>query len=961
MYIIFRRDMKNYIKLKKNEFDTNEYHYFTTDDGLRVYYVENESEIGSVAMQIDVGSIHEYELGLAHFLEHMLFLGTEEYKDVNFMNYIAKNGGMTNAYTSDEHTCYYYTIIQEKLLESIKYFSRFFIDPILDETMIMKEINAVDAEHRKNVKSDMWRKNQAMKYGVRTEHAFKQFTTGNIKTLTQTNKHKKLHELTKLFFNCKYVLSKMTLYISGNEKINKISELVDNLFVEIKDKHEDNQYDNKLDISGKIFENKSVIFIPLGKSNSIDLIWDIPDYNGYECPTHFLGYILNNLSENSLSNDLINKKLITKLRYDIDGHVGDRKVTSIKFKIPSYDRIENIINYTFKYLKYIRENLDNIEYLYEELKTIFENDAQIYGGDSNHGIDLLLLMVEKNTVFRNIYDDVIRFPNPLANYDIIKKNLRELLDLMTEDNCLYFFCSQGFKKFKTNIDEYYGFEYNIYDGNIFIGKEKGVDFLPIKKNKFLSKYSRDSEIIVNDKNIIKLHEHVFYKFSEEYKPLTMIIVKFLIPTDKKRSKHENLIHQAGLIIYMNTMFSLLKPVLFEMTNAGYEISFQYDNETYEVELTVKGIMKNIMKVLDSILKYILNGFDSVKNIDDRVKENLIAININKFIDILGDSLLESAYIRTESEFSKVLYEQYFSDVEMYEALQNRNEKDELCNNINNLIKSDMRCIVVGYINPYTTQTQSICANDVISILDKYNLLNIKDIKHKNNDFNSFSKLQHDCKMNENSCSFFEYNNKKFKKIVKHEISTNDENSAMGYYVFIDKCLFTEHDRIINMKAYMLLLDKIISREYFETLRTHENFGYIAKSMTVENTTNYESIVYYKFLLQSPNKSSDEMTLRTIKFMYDDFKNILSSLSEKQLDEYKLTCVNILRESIKNIESFATYHFLLCCNGFFDIDLREQISSMITTINLEKLKDFYKNKFLTNKDTNHTIVISINKN
>ena len=49
--------------------------------------------------------------GIAHFLEHMLFLGTEKYPIENeYERYILDRNGHFNAYTASDHTAYYFTI-----------------------------------------------------------------------------------------------------------------------------------------------------------------------------------------------------------------------------------------------------------------------------------------------------------------------------------------------------------------------------------------------------------------------------------------------------------------------------------------------------------------------------------------------------------------------------------------------------------------------------------------------------------------------------------------------------------------------------------------------------------------------------------------------------------------------------------------------------------------------------------
>ena len=49
--------------------------------------------------------------GLAHFCEHMLFLGTERYpSEGEFEKYIGSNGGSNNAFTASEDTNYFFDV-----------------------------------------------------------------------------------------------------------------------------------------------------------------------------------------------------------------------------------------------------------------------------------------------------------------------------------------------------------------------------------------------------------------------------------------------------------------------------------------------------------------------------------------------------------------------------------------------------------------------------------------------------------------------------------------------------------------------------------------------------------------------------------------------------------------------------------------------------------------------------------
>src|SRR5690625_5646531 len=65
------------------------------------------TEVSAVSLSVGVGSYHnppEFQ-GLAHYLEHMLFLGTEKYPEPNeLQSFLAENAGHTNAYTDRKST-----------------------------------------------------------------------------------------------------------------------------------------------------------------------------------------------------------------------------------------------------------------------------------------------------------------------------------------------------------------------------------------------------------------------------------------------------------------------------------------------------------------------------------------------------------------------------------------------------------------------------------------------------------------------------------------------------------------------------------------------------------------------------------------------------------------------------------------------------------------------------------------
>ena len=87
-------------------------------NGIRVVTEEIPSiESVSVGIWINAGSRNEKKIenGIAHFLEHMAFKGTEKRSALQIAEEIESVGGFINAYTSREITCYYAKVLKNHL------------------------------------------------------------------------------------------------------------------------------------------------------------------------------------------------------------------------------------------------------------------------------------------------------------------------------------------------------------------------------------------------------------------------------------------------------------------------------------------------------------------------------------------------------------------------------------------------------------------------------------------------------------------------------------------------------------------------------------------------------------------------------------------------------------------------------------------------------------------------------
>ena len=145
----------------------NDYQLFTLPNGLEVLLIQGNNcadsavdqmqSMAYVSLSVNVGSFNdppEYQ-GMAHFLEHMIFMGSEKYpEESKYSNYISENGGYTNAYTQFENTNFHFEISYEGLRVALDMMAHNFHTPLLDRDTLVREINAIESEFKMNFQDD---------------------------------------------------------------------------------------------------------------------------------------------------------------------------------------------------------------------------------------------------------------------------------------------------------------------------------------------------------------------------------------------------------------------------------------------------------------------------------------------------------------------------------------------------------------------------------------------------------------------------------------------------------------------------------------------------------------------------------------------------------------------------------------------------------------------------------------
>lgn len=118
--------------------------------------------------------------GLAHLLEHMLFMGSRHLPKPNAINgFIEQHGGSINAWTGTEYTNYHFNCAGDALAQTLPAFADMLRQPLFEEDSLKKEINNIHAEFEFKKKDDLRRLYQIHKETCNPDHPFAKFSVGN--------------------------------------------------------------------------------------------------------------------------------------------------------------------------------------------------------------------------------------------------------------------------------------------------------------------------------------------------------------------------------------------------------------------------------------------------------------------------------------------------------------------------------------------------------------------------------------------------------------------------------------------------------------------------------------------------------------------------------------------------------------------------------------------------------------
>ncbi|KAL3476459.1 Metalloenzyme, LuxS/M16 peptidase-like protein [Aspergillus californicus] len=397
--------------LQKPSLDDRSYRVIQLPNKLEALLVHDaDTDKAAAAMDVNVGSFSDPEdlQGLAHGLEHMLFMGTEKYPKENAYNqYLASHSGSSNAYTAGTETNYFFEVsatgtsngeangqstqngntngnvatsnTASPLHGALDRFAQFFVSPLFLENSLDREMQAVDSENKKNLQSDIWRFMQLSKSLSNPAHPYNHFSTGNLQTLKEEPLKRGLeirNEFMK-FYDKHYSANRMKLVVLGRESLDELEQWVSELFADVQNKDlAQNRWDDipiwlPNDMCKQIFAK------PVMDSRSVEIYFPFMDEeNLYESqPSRYISHLIGHEGPGSILAFIKEKGWANGLSAGVMPVCPGAAffTVSIRLTQEGLKQHQEVVKTVFEYIAMIKER-EPEEWIYDEMKNLAEVD-----------------------------------------------------------------------------------------------------------------------------------------------------------------------------------------------------------------------------------------------------------------------------------------------------------------------------------------------------------------------------------------------------------------------------------------------------------------------------------------------------------------------------------------------------------------------------------------------------------
>ncbi|NCP64382.1 MAG: peptidase M16 [Paraglaciecola sp.] len=871
----------------KSPIDKREYRYVMLDNGLKVLLISDpQADKSAAAMDVSAGAFHapRDRAGLLHFLEHMLFLGTEKYPDAGEYNeYLKKNGGGSNAYTAEEDTNYFFDVKNEAFDGALDRFAQFFIAPTLDPQFVEREKNAVDSEYSLKIKDENRRIREVNRQTINPAHPYSLFSVGNLATLADRENSKVYNELLKVYQQ-HYSANRMALVVLSNISLDELEKSVNNKFAAIKNNGAAKPQINVPFLSENELATQ-VNIVPLRDIRTVDLTFPITDTQQFidKKPMQLISALLGSQAKHSLYAQLKEQGLIESLStYTENTDAMDVFNISIELTENGLTQINSVIEEVFAYLDLIKQHGVTQSY-YDELKKIADLDFTFQEASGPTTTVYTLAPVLQHTAPA----DLLNIDYQYRQFDptLIKQYLAEL----NPNNMQMTIVAQGLYTDKT--EPLYDVSYSVQKiaesqlQQWRQAKAQAGQTLP-ELNPFIAQditlkpavEQNTPSLIIDNVGLTVWH----YQDTSFAQPKADVYVRIASPLAGDTAKHRAMLTLANRLIDDS-----LKSYGYNARRAG--LDYRLSDSDRGLRFTVMGYNDKQPRLIDAISTTI-NGFDVSQAQFDQQKTSLLRDWQNAALA----RPISQVFAKRNRSFGSDPY----SDKQKTDALQSVT-LSELTNYLQTfLAKVNLQVLVHG--NVTAAEAQGLSAKLHTAFLNYDNAIAaVKPVVR------SLAKGE--------------------TTVVEMDINNQDSAIVMTY---------PSEPSMLGLRDTRMLA-QILSAAFFNDIRTTQQLGYVAAAFANE----IRDVPTLNFYIQSSKVGPVELQRRVASFIDSQYQ-ALQAMTAEEFAEHKAGLLSDINSKDKNLPERSARLWGELDDGLTEFDKREQLTLAINAMSKEQLQNAY---------------------
>ena len=801
----------------------------TLENGLAVFLVSDpDVHRSAAALAVGIGHLHDpkEKQGLAHYLEHMLFLGTEKYPEVgSYQKYLDEHSGGSNAYTSGNITNYFFQVSHEGFDESLDRFSDFFKAPLFDKTYAEREVKAVNNEHEKNKLNDGWRGNFVANLMSESGHPLAQFGTGNKDTLAGDNRPDLLN-----FYEKYYAASNMKLALVSNAPLETLTAKAKKFFSDIKDRpvkvpEVSGEFRKPLKNEYRLLKIKTIKDV---RSLEIDFpTIRLTDHKESK-PASVVGSVLGYEGKGSLLSKLKEEGLVLGL--SAGGGASHPNINSFGISISltqkGLNEYERILGMVFSYIDMVRKH--GIEkYTFEQAQAM----AQINFDWKNPNEGMGFIAGKAALMHEYALDEMEEMPFLLKKYE--PEAYRAILKTLVPENAMVVL-SHNSVKFDKKAP-YYDAEYSLQKikGKAF---EKLAHPLKIQgasypaKNDFIPynlQLVDEDPHLVRDDSLAK----VWFKYDHRFKqPKVYLTYQIETPHTYRSPKNLQLAK-----LYEAAVHEGLNELVYPIQIAGLSYSLSIDKKG--VILTIGGYSERIA----DLLKLVTQNLMEIK-IDSQKFNNIKEAMVRG----LKNRKLGQAYARGGYYNWLMLLDEQYTEEQKLQALTPLTLEDVKAY----AKKLYEKVYITGMIHGNYSDEKAVRSTQILLDSLKSQPLAKED---------RFEQIIETMPKG---------------KRFRFSREVEDNNNSLAYAIQVG-------DKDPALLAQVSMLASIIESDFYTQMRTNQQLGYIVWSFKQR----MEDRIFFRLVIQSSTHGPFEMSKRVDAWLAST-KKLFSELTDQEFERHR---------------------------------------------------------------------------